>query len=238
MLYKRGKKAQVTLFVIIAIVIVAVFLILYFTVFSKPKITPESQVSEVKAYVSDSIQSKVLEDIITVASQGGYALPPENSFPTPFYEVAYWVDNNEIFYPSKEELASNIDFLNYFIGKMDLNQLFSGYDITQGDFESNTTVLNDSVAVSITWPITIKKGSVTQRLENFDFNYNIRLGKLYNAAVQAADDLALDRMPSDLPEDMNLSYYLYDNAALYEIKDVNDDYKLDNESYSIAFAIR
>lgn len=233
MLNKRG---QLTLFIIIAIVIVALALLLYFVVFRETRVQTENKAIAIKNYVSNSVENRVLLDILTVAYQGGYALAPEDSFPTPFYQVAYWVEKNETFYPSLEEISSNIDFLNFLINEINLSQTFPDFEIAQGELESNTTILPEKVKVSIKWPITIKKGDVVQHIENFDFEYNIRLGKIYDATIYAADSIANETLPTKMPQDMNLTIYIYENASLYEITDTNENFKINDQYFKFVFA--
>ncbi|MEM4215090.1 MAG: hypothetical protein QW484_01870 [Candidatus Pacearchaeota archaeon] len=230
------KKGQITLFIIIAVVIVAVILITYFTVFRETKVQTETKALAIKNYVEDSIEKRALIDILTVSYQGGYAFAPEDSFPTPFYQIAYWVEKNETFYPSIEEIAANIDFLNTIMGDINLSQAFPDFEISQGTLESNTTILSEKIKVSIKWPITIKKGDIIQKLENFNFEYNIRLGKIYDVATYVAESVANETLPTNIPPDMNLTIYTYENASLYEIIDTNENFKINDQYYRFVFA--
>jgi len=233
---KRGNKGQVTLFVIIAIIIV-VLVAGGFFLYKENKTKSQNNVLTIKNYISDSIETEVLRNIITVAYQGGYAFPPIDSLSTPYYSVGYWVIDNETFYPSIEELASNIDFLNYMMGQANLSEVFPDYDLTKGNLESNTTILKDKVLVSINWPITIKKGNDIQTIENFNFQYNLRLGKLYDSAVYSADALSNYTIPDSLPADITLNIYLSNtNASLYELTDTNENFKIANQSFKFIFA--
>jgi len=232
-----SKRGQVTLFVILAIIVVALGLTAYF-IFKPQAQNTQEQVTSLKTYLSDAISAQIHKNIIKVMQQGGYAFAPLDSFETPYYNVAYWITGNETNYPSLEEVAFNIDLLNFGIGQTNLTPLFSDYEISQGTFESNTTILENTVQVSAKWPITIKKNQVTQTIEDFDFNYDIRLKKLYGVSVYAADLVANDSLPTELPQDMNLTIYVYYNASLYEIQDTNINYQLDQQPYNLVFAVR
>ena len=230
-----AKRGQVTLFVIIAIVVVAVALVA-FLLYQQSTNKSETDVAGVKAQINDLLKTRILNDLTTVASQGGYSEVPEGSFPTPYYQVAYWLDGNETFYPSLKEVSSNVDYLNFLITDFNLNDSFQGYDISTGEFKSNTTILSEKVVVSINWPITIKKGSTTQTIENFEYSYNLRLGKLYDAAVYTADLIANDTIPNKMPPEINLTIYNYENTSLYELKDTNSKFKINNQSLIFVFA--
>lgn len=232
-----SKRGQLTLFIIIGIIIVAIAISIFFII--KPQVqTREEQVATLKAYLTEITENQVHENIIRVSNQGGYAFAPMISFETPYYNVAYWVVENKSFYPSLEEISYNIDLLNFLIGQNNLSELFPNYEISQGTLESNTTILDNQVQVSVKWPITIKKDTITQKLEDFDFTYNIRLKKIYETAAYTADLIAKDTLPSKMPDDMNLTVYVYDESALYEIQDNNKDYQLNEQPYNFVFAVK
>ncbi len=233
----ESKRGQVTIFIIVAVAIIVIALI-FFLVFRQNTNKSETSVSEVKTYLSDILERAVLINIITVAQQGGEAYPPTTSFQTPYYSVSYWVIDNTSTHPSREQLASNIDLLNSEITETNLSWFFPGYDISSGEFKSNTTLSETGVRVSVKWPITIKKGTTTQTIEDFTFNYNIRLKKLYDAADYTADLIANDTMPIEMPQDINVTVYTYSNAALYEIIDTNAKYQLNKQPYNFVFAVK
>ncbi len=232
-----SKRGQLTLFIILAIIIIAIAIAAFFIFRPQVQNTGE-QVTTLKTYLSDVIRTQINDNIITVMQQGGYAYAPAESFQTPYNDVAYWVVENNSFYPSLEEMAYNVDLLNFLIGQSNLSAIFPEYQISQGTLESNTTILDDSVQVSVKWPITLKKGTITQTIEKFDFNYEVRLKKLYNAATYTADLVANDTLPSEMPQDMNLTVYVYDNASLYEIQDSNNNFKLNDQPYNFVFAVK
>jgi hypothetical protein len=233
----ESKRGQVTIFIIVAVAIIVIALI-FFLVFRQNTTKSESSISEVKTYLSDILERAVLINIITVAQQGGEAYPSTNSFQTPYYNVSYWVIANTSAYPTQEQLAKNIDSLNSEIAETNLSWFFPGYDISSGKLESNTTLTESGVRVSVKWPITIKKGTTTQTIEDFTFNYNIRLKKLYAAATYTADLVANDTMPIEMPQDINVTVYTYSNSALYEIVDTNTKYQLNKQPYNFVFAVK
>jgi len=233
-----SKRGQLTLFIILAIIIIAVGLVVFF-IFRPQTNAPntQEQVSGVKTYLSELIESQVHQNILTVAHQGGYSYAPINSFETPYADISFWVVGNQTSYPSLEEITYQIDLLNFMMGLNNLSLTFPGYEISQGTLETNTRINDDSVQVSVKWPVTIRKNEVTQTIEDYNFNYNIRLKKLYNAATYTANLVAKDILPTQMPLDMNLTVYVYDNASLYEIQDTNKNYQLNEQPYNFVFAV-
>lgn len=72
-MHKRGKRGQLTIFVIIAIIIVAlvVLAIIFIPRMAKPKI-PSSQALDPAVYVSDCINQELEPMVETLSVQGGY----------------------------------------------------------------------------------------------------------------------------------------------------------------------
>ncbi len=232
----ENKRGQLTIFIIVAVAIIVLVLVFYFGVFRNTQTRNENDAKAIKAYITDSIETRIINNILLVSNQGGYGLVPDEHFLTPFYQVGFWVNGNETFYPSLTEIEGNINYLNYLLGDIDLNTVFPGYNITTGALHTNTTILPEKVIVSIDWPITIRKGNSVQTLDKFDYTYNIRLGRLYNEAAQVAEAVANRNLPENINPEFNLTIYQYDDASLYEIKDTNKNYGINNEYFTLVFA--
>jgi hypothetical protein len=231
----QSKRGQVTLFVIIAVAIVVIALIA-FLIYQQNKTQNTTDMSKVESYIKEDLNTKVLQNIILVSYQGGYALPPENSFETPYYQVAYWVSGNETSYPTIEDVSNNIDVLNSIMPKTNFSQIFPQYQITYGEISSTTTLNENNTQVEISWPITITEGSLSKRIETFEFDYDIRLKKLYSAATYTADYVSNETFPNQMPLETNLTIYNYQNASLYEVSDINPEFIINNQPFMFVFA--
>ena len=233
MMRKEEKKAQVTIFILIAIVIVVIGLLVYFFVINNN--LKQGKISTTIVYIKDSINRDILRNIVVVMAQGGYSSPIDY-VSTPNYAIAYWIRGNQTHIPSKEKIQEEINTLNSDMAKVNLSAVFQGTEFETGNLTSTTTIMQDKIIVSINWPILIKQGSTTQRLETFNYEYKIRAGKLYDAASYVAGISAQNQIPVEMPQDMNLTLYLYPYATVYEIIDTNHDYTIDNKYASIVFA--
>jgi hypothetical protein len=231
----ESKRGQVTLFVIIAIAIVIVALI-SFLIYKQTKTENVTNLGEIESYIQEDLNSKILQNIFLVSYQGGYAIAPDNSFENPYYRVAYWIEGNKTDHPSIEEISTNIDVLNSLMPKTNLSGIFPNYQITSGELSSITTLRENSTVVQISWPITIKKGDLSKNIETFNFEYDIRLKKAYSAAVYIADYIANDTLPNQLPPEINLTIYNYQNASLYEITEANPNFIINNQPLMFVFA--
>ena len=234
---KRGKKAQVTLFVIIAITLVVLTLIA-FLVYRDSKTKTDKETTVVKNYLSEALKEKILLNILAVSYQGGYSSPEKDSFPTPFYQVPFWIRENQLNYPSLSDVSKSIDDLNKKIETVNLSLAFSETEIEKGTLTTSTSFTDDKTIVAVNWPIIIKKGTTTQEIEDFNFEYPLRVKRLYETAVYVAGEVKRNKgvLPSQLPQNMELNVFVYPNAILYEIKDKDPLFKVNNQEANFVFA--
>jgi len=181
MLEKRGminKKAQVTLFIIIAIVIVAIVLI-GFVYRDKIFITTQKIRPEVVAPVQQLVQAclnvAANDALISVGFQGGY-VEPMTYLKTNLSEISYWYYNGEDKRPSIENIENELS--KYVDLALPLCLRFNPLKDYNLDYnESNTTVLikNNTVIFNSNFPISIKKNDLVVDLSDFKETIKINL---------------------------------------------------------------
>lgn len=120
---KRGKKAQVTIFIIIAIVLIGAGIIALFVTkgggfsrvdneyFNQPSIKP--QVDSITEAAKICIENTADDSLELIGLQGGYYKQPENAFEVKDIFVPYYYYEGSISMPTKndvqKELASFVD---------------------------------------------------------------------------------------------------------------------------------
>ncbi len=184
------KRGQLTIFIIIAILIIAV--VGLFFVF-RGGIQKEKPVSPESAPIKNSVQECLddsLEDVVfRVGEGGGYYFPPKIS--TPLLEVPYYIKDNKNLMPSKEQIQDEISKyvkreLFLCLGNF---ALFSPeYEITKGEITSETIIELERVIVDVNYPLTIKKGDSKSKLENFNSETPVRLGIVYDAVAEFVNE--------------------------------------------------
>ncbi|MDO8528818.1 MAG: hypothetical protein Q7S06_02920 [Nanoarchaeota archaeon] len=159
------KRGQVTIFIIIAIVIIAL-VVLFFTFKDKLGIfTPES--NPVYLFTKGCVEETGKDAILYVTSNGGYVSPPELSTTE---GIPYYFYNNRSYTPTKEMVEQRISSyieqtLSYCT---DGFSNFTGLNITEGEIKTRTTINEGEIVLNVKYPINIEKeGSVT-RFENFN----------------------------------------------------------------------
>ena len=201
---RRGaeKKGQVTIFVIIAIVIVvaaASYFIFKDTLFpTKVSTTFEP----IETNFLNCIQEKALVGIKILESKGGYIENPDfipGSQYMPFSSqldflgvgIPYWrsISGNNIpidQVPTKSEIQNQLqDYLNSEIQNCKFNSFSSeGFQIIKGKTNSEVSVNNNFVKVFVDMDLKMTKGNETQTITNHQVEVNSELGNLYDDALE------------------------------------------------------
>lgn len=195
-----NKRGQVTIFIIIAIVIVGV-VVGYF--FLRQTITPVSippAVQPVYNSFLSCLEDKTRVGINLLESQAGYiqlpAFEPGNAY-MPFSsqlnafgsEIPYWyyVSGNNI---QKEQVPSQSDmekslanFIDDKIGDCNYDSYYQqGYQIDEGTPEATVSINSNNVNVKLNMNMRITKGEDTVLVDTHQVSIDSNLGNLYNAA--------------------------------------------------------
>ncbi|MDP2672222.1 MAG: hypothetical protein Q8O84_00220 [Nanoarchaeota archaeon] len=197
---KRGKKAQLTIFIIIAILIVA-FVAGYFLF--KGKIATKGMPADIQP-IETAVLSCLEEDILTgvdvLESQGGYIELPEfepGSDFMPFSSqlnflgnpIPYWyyVSGNNLKkeqVPTKEFMEDELEnFIDGNIQNCDLEEYYSeGYKISIGAPESNVIIRDKDIKVELKMDLGINFGEDSAIIKEHNKIVESNLGNLYDAA--------------------------------------------------------
>ncbi len=239
MLERRGKRGQVTIFIIIAIVIIAVAL---FIIFLRPRITDlfmseqrateilASQVEPMRDAVGDCVTESSEEFFITLGEKGSYYDP--GSLPRIYlagreYVVIMYKDSNMVRVNKLQSLTEiqnqYIDYLNNEgYEKIDncLNN-FASFERTMGVEPGarsiNVDIKDDFIKFTVDWPIIIKKQTVTktitQQVTQKDAQLLIPFGKVWGIV----DDIIECEVQVDCDfEGVKIDEYIFDNPELLQ----------------------
>ncbi len=182
------KKAQLTIFIIIAILIIAVvilFLVLYGNIkLPGTPISPET--AEVQNFVQTCLDDSIEEVVFRVGENGGYYFLPKISVPV--LEIPYYIKNNRSLMPSKEDIENEISkgvARELIFCLEDFAQFLEGYEITKGKMNPPKVVIEpEKVLVEIDYPLTIIKGDSKFKLKGFNSEVPVRLGIVYDAVAE------------------------------------------------------
>lgn len=217
----KKRRAQVTIFIILAILIVGA-IIAYFILRPSGTNQLSKEMQPVYDYYQSCLESQVEQGISLLGEQAGYIYVDDLEFvPGSSYKpfssqldffgqpVPYWmyVSGNNILAKQKPTLKSmekeletyvennldNCDFSDYYA---------QGYDISFGEGKINVQIKENVVEVSIDSPFEIGFEEQTATVRGHELSVNSKLGKFYDLASNVFDyelsDLFLENYALDV----------------------------------------
>lgn len=201
----KCKKGQVTIFIIIAILIVA-SVMGYFLLKDRIKLGGmPKEILPAYNYFLSCVEDETKIASGLMGSQAGYIKVPEfspGSEYMPFsshldflgFSVPYWyyVSGNGIAkeqVPSKEKMESQLaEYLRERIKECSFEEFEAqGFVIERGEPEVNTVINEEKIQVEVEMPLTISFGEITSVQNKHSVSVNSRLGKFYNTAKKIYD---------------------------------------------------
>ena len=175
-----NKKGQVTLFIIIAILIIVAALV-YF-IFSSDSSLKIGKISsnEVYVYVQNCLESISEGSVLEVGQGGGYFERPE--FSTSNGITYYYGKNGEFHFFLKEDLEKEVSLaikenLKKCVGNF---ESFEDYDeIDYRNISVESEILNNKIKIMVNYHIQLVKGEDVLILEYFEYEFSSRLGFIY-----------------------------------------------------------
>ncbi len=181
------KRGQVTIFIIIAIILIA-SVALFFIFKDRLGIGGSRSNDPVYLFVESCVESTGEDAIYHIIQNGGYLLPPPAST---LGGSPYYYYNNKNHMPSKSKIENEIsaymeESLSYctsgFVNFPDLN-------ITEGEIEARTTIEDEEIIFDVEYPVKIKKGEKVTILEDFNgIRIVVRVGALYDSIEKMIQD--------------------------------------------------
>ncbi|MEX0920784.1 MAG: hypothetical protein WDZ62_00795 [Candidatus Pacearchaeota archaeon] len=202
----KEKKGQVTIFIIIAILLVAGILTYIF-------LRDSSQISEIPeefqpAYLAfqTCLESSILTGTDILKTQGGYIYLPDfepGSPHMPFSsnlnfagnQIPYWyyVSGNNLpreQVPSKTDMEEHLEeFLESKIENCNFDSYYEqGFEISWSDPSSKVTIEDDFIGVDLEMNLDINNGGRSVLVRNHEINVNSNLGNLYDIALEVYEE--------------------------------------------------
>jgi len=196
MLNKRG---QITIFVIVAILIIAIIGLYYFT--SNKGINQDlftAETAPIYEGIYKCIEDTAIDALYYIGLTGGYYFSPALSNEE---GIAFYYYEGEDFMISKEQLAEEIsltiDNTLHFCTDEVLN--ITEFNITKGNVSTNTGIGENKISINVEYPLTISKEDSNTVLKNWEnIEIETQIGTIYNSIGQ----IILDQMSR---EDLCLS---------------------------------
>jgi len=245
------KRAQVTIFIIIAILIVA-SIVMFFLFrekigFWENKINPE--VLPVYSYVEDCVEETEENALARIGEQGGYFFISQD-VKSIGSNIPYYLYNQEELVPTKADIELELSgFVHEELSFCILNfkDFRDEFEISHELKEVKTKINDNSVDFNLQYLISVskKESEATSQFEEFNIRIPIRLGTIYNVAQAVVqeqqkhlDSICLSCLYT-LGKENNVHIDMLDygnDTTIFTIIDNNST--LNDENYEFSFAVK
>ncbi len=195
-----NKRGQITIFVIAGIVIVAAVLLLIFLrgqlfVTVTPENLPD-QLFPIRDHVQDCIKDIAPDYIERIGLQGGYLSTSEGTYRLtngiPVSYLCYNVGRSPLCYNRMLTLNHMETELSKAIAEglqtcLDLRRFERGFSMTIGSLAVETSIGQDTVAVTANLPVTLTKDTASVSEDEFSETFEFPLGRLYDVSQDIVD---------------------------------------------------
>lgn len=254
----RDKKSQVTMFIILGIIILAViFAVFYFLgdkiikQSEKETVFTESSLEPLKDFVEGCIEVEGDKALDLIGRYGDISEDPGFGVMYHYDKIKYlcYTDNYSACYNRVPFLESyyekQID--EYILDKLnnciDLDLIRNeGYTVQAGELGVSTTIGEKVVIINVNYPIKISKGETVIEENRFSNTFAVPLGKIFEGVK---DVIAYESNPDSLPI-MRFDIVSYNLRTLGMIEISRDTIgdsviyfvKLRDNDYTFRFAVR
>lgn len=217
---KQSKKAQVTVFIILGIILLIAIALIILLQQEIIKIPTEDliavQKGAVETYITDCITDIGEEALLLAGKQGGYIEVPDRYTEdltwsiqiSPFMHVPLWANGAQIDQPSLEQIKVQID--DYIEENVPAclfgPEVFQEtYDIVEiSEIEADTEFLNGKTEFNVRWNLLVKdkQGELIAELINHKADSQIRFKSLYEMADAILDAEMETLKLEDLTQDL------------------------------------
>lgn len=239
-----SKRGQVTIFIIIAIILIA-SMSLYFIF--RDKITENTdipaEIVPIKNFVDLCIEEKIEEAVYSIGLGGGYYFPP---YLSDYSGYTYYFYEGENYFPSKEKIENQLSNvieskISNCVGNF---EEFPSYTIKRRAVEIKTDILDDLIIFDIEFPLRITLGKETNIVKDFgEHEFYVKLGIIHEEISNLIENdyyseekVCLDCFSSLIIEH-NISVDYIDGGvgdSIFILGDFNKDY---NKTFEFVFAV-
>jgi len=241
---ESGKKAQITVFVFIAVLIVVVVGIFFLArsgegSFGDKEVSLEVQ--PVYSHVQECVAQVGGQAIYEIGQTGGYYKSPD--LVTSNGVAFYFLDKN-MYVPSKREIEKQIGLYvkDKLVDCVDFES-FSDFEISSGKIRSEVDIQDEGVVFEVRYSLVVDKGEESYELEDFEAKVPVRLDMVYDIAKEMVEEQETHPESicvsciTNLAEDKDVYVEMNnhdDETIVWIIRDVNS--KINDKDLEFRFA--
>lgn len=194
--FSMSKRSQITVFIIMAVLIVIGVFIIYSSLQSSREqnldatfqsdAATKAEVNSLQSSVSECMKDSSYNALKTIGIQGGFYKKPTQAYDLGWAFIPYYYYSGNYLMPDKQkvqdELSSYVnDKMNECVDKLS----FKNFDLSVGDPKTFTTLTKGKAKFVIDMPLTLKKEDKTSiiQLKNMPVVYNSSLYDILEVAT-------------------------------------------------------
>lgn len=182
------KKAQLTIFIIIGILLLLVAILFISYNASKETTTPIDKKIQlpydfqpIYNHIEDCVRKEALGSLNILGIQGGYITLPENHLATEYSNIGYSYFDGYSTLTSINDMEISLEkFIRDVLPTCVNLSLFSGFEFRNDNISSNVEILENEVVFDVSYGLQASKDDITHEFKDFSVNMPVRLGHIYS----------------------------------------------------------
>ncbi len=207
--YVKSKKAQVTIFVVLGVVLLILAAVIFYLNYGSEQLSQQlasasiipGLAAPIKASIDSCLEQTAIDALIYTSSQGGYFELPKYSVKSGFSGVPYYFYENKQIVPSiskiENEISSYINEELLFCLENFIQFRKEGFEIDSGKATTRTLISENTMDFKVKFPVKMQKGDFAFSLDSFDYSiHGARFKEVYAASkilssgmVKSSDDI-------------------------------------------------
>lgn len=226
-MYMFVKKGQVTVFIIIGILLLAMVGLVYYFRAPVDEFPKEEAfvgiAAPVKLYVDLCVEETLSNAVVYVGMQGGYFVVPEPKTDLNIFQIPYYMELADTHVPNIFDVQGSLQEYITFNLNTCLNNFASfeeqGYTIDYGVIDATVTISEKRVVADVEYPITVSFEGSSQEVKSFRGEVNAEVKKALDASAEFIE-FQKERPLSFVVSDLN--GIMADNGLTFEKLDYGE----------------
>jgi len=205
-----NKRGQVTIFIIVAVLVIAAIALFFTfrgTLQGEKPVSPEA--APIANFVQECFESTAEGSLYEIAKKGGYNFAEEATKTG----ITYYLIDNKNYLPSISIVETEIsDYITRKIFLCTKNfAVFTDYEIEQGNLHVSAQILENTVFFNMDYPLTIERGGKISKINEFETTIPSRIKIVYDSVfefemeqMKNRENFCLSCLPRNLTENNNI----------------------------------
>lgn len=221
-----NKRSQVTVFMIIGLILVAIGGFIFFTYSSQKSAVelPSEQLS-VKSYLEECAKSRAEHGLNLIGLQGGYIFMPNSYLQANYSNIGYGLYGRKNTLPAISAMENELKaFMDAAMPSCINSSAFPYLKFEYKNSSTDVKILKDEVLLDLKFPVSVLQGETITNIDEFKVKIPVRLGHIHSALTSIIKKTLLEPNWIDLAYlssfDLKIDVLPHDNDSIvYSVQD-------------------